>query len=185
MPEFDASRKFPINAFTPLSPESTPTYADIRQLQDEMNSCTQAIKNSACLHGYSYLSHTDAFLILAPGEPYFHPVHPGPTAPDTHGMTGAVVTKTIRAYTALVSTYKKHQDVEDCLKKLVVTAVPPIYLKPLRKRHTGLLLVSCKAIITHLWLTFGKVTRKEINENLKKCEAPWCRIRQKVESEND
>jgi hypothetical protein len=60
MPEFDASKKFPINAFTPLSAESAPTYADTCQLQDEMNSCTHAIKNSACPHGYSYLSHTDA-----------------------------------------------------------------------------------------------------------------------------
>jgi hypothetical protein len=84
-------------------------------------------------------------------------------------MTGAVMTETIRAYTALVSTYEKHQDVEDCLKKLLVSAVAPIYLKPLRNRHTGLSLVTCKDIITHLWLTFGKVTRKEINENLKKC----------------
>jgi hypothetical protein len=68
-------------------------------------------------------------------------------------MTGAVMTETIRAYTALVSTYKKHQDVKDCLKKLLVTAVPPIYLKPLRNRHTGLSLVTCKAIVTHLCLS--------------------------------
>jgi hypothetical protein len=174
MPEFDATKKFPLKEFTRLPSETAPTYADIRLLNRQMNSCTQAIKNDTCPHGYAVLSFTtEAYTVKSGGIGYVVPLHPGNIPPNTAGMTGALATETIRLYLNEIKIYEKYQDVEDCLKQLLIAAVPPEYLAALNDEDSDLVDVSCKTIITHLWEQFGEISQAELKANIKKMESQW------------
>jgi hypothetical protein len=174
MPEFDASKKFPLKEFNRLPSETAPTYADIRFLNRQMNLCTKAIKNNTCPHGYAVLSFTTAaYAIKSGGIAYEVPQHPGNLPPNTAGMTGAQATETIRLYLNEIKIYDKHHDVEDCLKQLLLAAVPPEYLAALNDEESDLVDVSCKTIITHLWEQFGEITQAELQTNIQKMESQW------------
>jgi hypothetical protein len=90
-------------------------------------------------------------------------------------MTGANATEAaIRLYVDQIKTYEKFQDVEDCLKQLLLAVVTPDYPSALTNKTADLADVSCNTIITHLWSSFGEITQQELDDNEKTMGVPIC-----------
>ena len=96
-----------------------------------------------------------------------------PTAPVTAGLTGPQISAANRAYDKDKQTFQEYNLLQNALKKMLIAAVEPIYLKAISQAHVGLGNRTLWQLLDHLYKTYAKITDTDLKNNDRKMNEPY------------
>ena len=167
--------KFPLAELTPLHPEQTPNAFEIRNLKKEIMGNARSISTAlgGGNHGHLGLILPQAeYAAIAPGNPFIIPAHP--QMPVLAGGAGAAAAVNAQAaYTRELNEYLMCTAVENNLKKMLLQAVPHIFVKAVEDHDYGFGNVTTETLLTHLVTTYGTISQTELEKNLQNLETPF------------
>lgn len=168
-------QQFPHQELTPLPATEKPTNASLRPLQKELNANAMSIPSvrGGGAHGHLALTMSAAAYLAVAGFPFAAPVHPGPSPVHPAGATGPVITENNRQYAANLKEFAIFTAVEANLKKLLIQAVPNVYIDELNDEVLGFANTTTLALLTHLTSTYGTITADDLNKNLDDLNRAW------------
>ena len=140
-----------------------PTYESLKKIKDELktNASTVSSDLGGGANGHLGLVLTDVEYTFVSAIPYVKPVHPGQLVipPAT---TNYVATSMKEDHKEAIRVFKEAINVEQALIKQLGHALPELYLKRFRNRHTNSITETIPNILTHLFTTYGKITPEEL-----------------------
>ena len=98
---------------------------------------------------------------MANTSPWVTPVNPGPYTPSTTG-TGPQIEAGRAKWRAAHDVFSFCQATEKALVAQVVDSVDPIYLRAVYDRTTGQYAENVRDVLTHLFVTYGKVNALQV-----------------------
>ena len=102
------------------------------------------------------------YATLAHTLPWVAPVNPGPFIPPVPPGTAAQIEAAREVWRDLKHTFEICQATEKALVAQIVEAIDPIYIRSLLNRATGQYSTNIRAVITHLFSTYGKITPQQV-----------------------
>lgn len=167
---------FPIAALTPIAtPTSPPTFQSLRNAQRELNACASSVHSDGGggRHGHLSLTIDAATFLALTGVAFIVPVAP-PLAPVLPpAATGPIITEANRQHAEDKRLFHRYHDTDKALIKMLIAAVPPIYLDPLNDPDYGFAHVTTLEMLTHLKTTYGRISIAERDANHLRMTAPW------------
>jgi hypothetical protein len=153
----------------------TPTNSSLQLLKKQLFANARAIPSTrgGGANGHLALIMTAAVYLARTNIAFDLPVHPGPAPAHAQGATAPQITETNRQYTADLQEYRLYLTVQEELKKHLLAAVPPMYLRTLEDPDLGFADVTSITMLTHLQDTYGQISREEIDANRNKLTADW------------
>jgi hypothetical protein len=112
----------------------------------------------------------DYVLISTNGEEYED--QEKPTAPQLAGNQ-TIWEQQKEEYKEALAAYQEKRALQTQLLKLLMDAVPKIYIMSLKHGSLGFSLVTPQAILQHLVEQYGTISPKDIEDNLAKLNTPW------------
>ena len=167
---------FPYPVIQPII--GAPTYETINEVATALKANASAIhtENGGGQLGYLGLTVSVAlYNTLAPNMPFVIPPNPGPTPPvlPNANPMNAQLMANIRQHATELSLFRHYNTVNNALKQLLLTAVPDIYIRTLKNKHTAYANVSTIEILTHLYRTYGRITPMDLDANDQRFKAPY------------
>jgi hypothetical protein len=159
----------------PLTPiEGKPTPEAIRKLRQELYANVRGITTDlgGGQHGHLGLLMPDADYLALPGAAaYILP----PTRPDIPNYAGVAGVREAAAalYKVQQAEYNDAHGLKEQLMKLLIAAIPNLYLTTLEDDILGLALVTPKQILTHLLTEYAPIKADDLKTNLATMSAPW------------
>jgi len=131
----------------------------------------QSILGSNLL-GYLVLAASPAvFALQCPGT-FEVPPNPGQTVTVPVPPPMAAVLSVITAlHKEDLRIFYKYNNVDKSCKKSVTRLVPEMYYRTLTNRYTGFANRSCLEILTHLWIEYGTLTDKKLQDKDRKLKS--------------
>jgi hypothetical protein len=168
-------QQFPHQELTPLAITDKPTNASLRPLRKELNANAMSIPSvrGGGAHGHLSLTMPAAAYTALTGAVFVTPVHPGPAPIHVLGATQAQITETNRQYSANLKEFSTYIAVEANLKKLLIQAVPNVFIDELNNELFGYANTTTLALLTHLTTTYGTITSDDLNSNLDDLSRTW------------
>ena len=165
----------PHDPLTPLDPNVRPTPIAIRKLQVELYDNARAIQSPLGGGNYGHLgllmSNADYIALAGAGNKYTFPERPD--IPDYTGMNASARHEATETYKDDFRTFAEAQGFHNQLKKLLITAVPAIYINALAHDLHGFAAVPARTILNHLKDIYGQVTPEDLEANLTLFDTPW------------
>ena len=164
----------PHDPLTPLDPNNAPTPQAIRLLSRECYANVRVVDTSlgGGIHGHLGLLMPDAqYAIAAPGTAYALPNRPA--VPVYTGMSSIQRDTAKDAYKEQQRIYNEAHSMHNQIKKLLIAAIPKIYIDVLADDLQGFALVSARTIFAHVVDTYGKISNADLERNLKELKKPW------------
>ena len=141
-----------------------PVYDTLRLLADEVKANAAAVPTTLGGGSYGHLGlvlSAARYAALPLSAPWVTPVNPGNfTSPA--GATGPQIEAARDMYRQRLRTYELFQATEKALIAQVVEAIDTIYLRAKWNRATGQYTGSIRAILLHLFTTYGKITPMDV-----------------------
>jgi hypothetical protein len=152
-----------------------PTYATISSIKKLVaaNAASVSCNNGGGLHGYLGIVLSPAVYATIAAAPFIAPVYPGPHPAVAFGATAAQITAATTMHKEQLREWREHTSMQNALKKQVLEAVDPIYLRALRNRHTGYANHTIREILTHLIDAYGLITPIDLKKNNDLLNEPW------------
>ena len=141
-----------------------PTYEALRTLTTELKANAGSVPTTigGGLYGHLGLILTDIRYATLPGTvPWTTPLNPGVFAPPAAG-TAAQIDAAKDVWKEAKLSFDLVQATEKALIAQVVDSLDPIYIRALLNRDTGQYSTSIRAVITHLFDTYGKITPQQV-----------------------
>ena len=170
------SSLFPFPTLSPIATiGTTPSYTTLTIAQRELTANAFAIRSNdgTGMHGHCVLVTSPAAFVTLTATPanpgctlHPAPISPGPVLP---AFTGALY----RAWEADNKTFEKYHNTDLALKKLLIAAVPHLYIKAIEHDVFGLATVTTLDLLTHLWAKYGKIRPADLDFNLQRINIPW------------
>ena len=167
---------FPFPTISPIATiGTTPSYTTLTIAQRELtaNAFTVRTADGTGLHGHIVLVTTPAaFVTLTTsaanplGVVHDAPGNPGPLLA---AFTGAQH----RAWEAETKNFERYYNTDNALKKLLIAAIPNMYLKAMEDNTFGFARVTTLELLTHLWANYGRIRPSDLDENIQKLHTPW------------
>lgn len=163
---------FPIQSIVKIHGE--PNYESINNLARALK--TNAASISTHLGGGN-LGHLalcvtpEVYATLSP-TPFAPPQNPGPIYNPPAG-TGAVIAAAERLFNERSRQFHLYNNTDKALKRQLLEAVEPTYLRAKENRITGFANVTTLDLLTHLFFTYGRITPSDLEENDKKFKKQW------------
>jgi hypothetical protein len=160
----------------PLTPlEGKPTPEAIRKLRQELYANVTGITTDlgGGQHGHLGLLMPDADYLALPGAAAYilPPTHPD--IPTYNGTAGAREELAAR-YKLQQAEYNDAHGLKEQLMKLLIVAIPSLYLTTLEDDNLGLALVTPKKqILAHLITEYAAIKADNLEANLTTMKAPW------------
>jgi hypothetical protein len=158
----------------PLTPiEGRPTPEAVRKLRQELYANVRGITTDlgGGQHGHLGLLMPADYLALPGAAAYILP----PTRPalPLHNGTAAVREEAAARYKLQLGDYNDAHGLKEQLMKLLIVAIPSLYLTTLEDDDLGLALVTPKQILAHLITEFAAIKADDLEANLTAVKAPW------------
>jgi hypothetical protein len=164
----------PHDPLTPLDPTAKPNAHTILLLCEQLYANAQAVPSKlgggANGHLGMMMPTAEYILFSAGGAPYVHPVDPVEPPAAATVKAQLALDKT---YTAAQKAYTEKLQLQEQLKKLILQAVPPLYINSLKHITLGFTMVKPWTILNHLVAAFGQITPDILATNLELIQAPW------------
>ena len=165
---------FPHDPLTPLDPNSPPTAFTVRLLCQELYANAQSVDSilGGGAHGHLGMVMPDYdYVVMAnDAEPYDFPEKPDI---PVYAGTAANRDQQKEGYKESLDAYNEARHLQNQLRKLMIQAIPKIYIAELAHIQLGYADVTPKAMLDHLLTTYGTITQKHLEENLKKIKTTW------------
>jgi hypothetical protein len=141
-----------------------PVYESVRLLADEVKANAANVPTTLGGGEYGHLGlvlSDQRYAALPNSIPWVTPVNPGIFAPPA-GATGPQIEAARDVWRQRLRTYELFQATEKALIAQVVEAIDTIYLRAKWNRATGQYTGSIRAILLHLFTTYGKITPMDV-----------------------
>ena len=142
----------------------TPTYESLQNLTTELKANAGSVPSTlgGGLYGHLGLLVSAArYATLAHTVPWVNPPNPGPFAPPAGG-TAAQIEAAKEVWRDSKFQFELYQATTKALVAQIVEAIDPIYIRALLNRATGQYSTSARALIQHLFTTYGKITPQQV-----------------------
>jgi hypothetical protein len=106
-------------------------------------------------------------------EAFVIPVYPGENPVHPQGANGPVITEINRAHLSNTTQFNTYREVENGLKEMILTAVPNTFIQVLDHHLFGYSQVTALQLLTHLDTKYGKVTNRDLANNLEQMGKQW------------
>jgi hypothetical protein len=100
------------------------------------------------------------------------PTAPGRAPCNTDG-TAAHISAARHIWEEEVQTYRTYTSVQQALKKQIITVFEPIYLDVLNDDMVGFANISSRAMLDHLFTTYGNITAVDLENNFEHMRRAW------------
>jgi hypothetical protein len=156
---------FPNPSLPPL--DGTPTYASVNDLAMMLkaNAASVHTENGGGQLGFLGIMVSQTMYATLSDQPFTIPANPGATPTPLDGATAAQITENYRAHTELLRLFRVYTAVTTALRSQILAAVPDIYLRSLRNKHTGYASVTPLQLLNHLFTTYGHIAPHDIEAN--------------------
>jgi hypothetical protein len=152
--------------------QGEPDYQTIHAIRKLLHANARAIDTylGGGALGHLGLIVSDAsYAIIAPATEVGPTLWESPTAPgrapgNTDG-TAAQISATRHTWDEEVQTYHTYTSVQQALKKQIITVFEPMYLEVLNDNMVGFSNITARAMLDHLFITFGNITAVELENN--------------------
>jgi hypothetical protein len=155
--------------------QGLPTYdslVETRRLLKE-NAATIPSLRGGGNNGYLGIVVSDAVYATIHATPFDLPDNPGPTPVIPGGASAAVVGELVRQHTENLREWREFTNVRQALKKQLMDAIEPIYLRALKNQHVGFNNVTLLQMLTHLFTNYGRLEPQDLVHNANKLNTPW------------
>jgi hypothetical protein len=133
--------------------------------------------------GGGYLGHLGlivsyaSYVMIAPAKEdgttiWVSPTAPGRATGNTDG-TAAQISAARHIWDEEVQTYRTYTSVQQALKKQIMTVFEPIYLDFLIDDMVGFANISTRAMLDHLFTTYGNITAVDLENNFEHMRRAW------------
>jgi hypothetical protein len=100
------------------------------------------------------------------------PTAPGRAPGNTDG-TSAQISTAQHIWEEEVQTYRIYTSVQQALKKHIITVFEPMYLEVLNDDMVGFANISARAMLDHLFTTYGNITAVDLENNFENMHRAW------------
>jgi hypothetical protein len=140
-----------------------PAYASLQQTMTELKANSSSVPSTlgGGQHGHLGLLLSDARYTALAHEAFVTPVNPPAFAPPAVA-TAAQIEAARDVWSETKKTFQICQATEKALIAQLVEAIDPIYLRALLNRATGQYSTDIRALLVHLFTTYGKVTPQQV-----------------------
>ena len=168
------SLPFPHPVLTPIT-DGPPTLVSIKTLQRQLYANAKSIPTTlgGGANGYLALVMPDADYLARTGVAFPAPPHPGDQPIHAAAATAAQITEANRQYDRQLTVHSAYITVKEELKRMILLAVPDIYLNTISDATFGYADITPQRLLTHLVDTYATVDEDDIENNRKTLEAPW------------
>lgn len=164
----------PHDPLTPLDPTQPPTPNTVRLLCSELYANAQSVESTlgGGEHGHLGMLMPDyEYTLLAhQAIPYVHPDKPD--VPLFAG-TGANRDRQKEEHREAVDAYNDKRNLQNQLQKLMIQAIPKVYIATLAHRTLGFANVTPGELLNHLLITYGTIAPQDLEDNLAKIKTHW------------
>jgi hypothetical protein len=141
-----------------------PTYESLQQVMTELKANASSVPSTLGGGQYGHLGlllSPARYIGLAHAAAWLTPVNPGPFAPPAVG-TAAQIEAQKDVWKERKQTFELCQATEKALIAQIVESIDPIYLRAVLNRATGQYSASIRALLLHLFTTYGKITPQQV-----------------------
>jgi hypothetical protein len=167
----------PHDPLTPLDPKQQPTPFAMQRFRAEIYANCRAV--TGIVHGghyghlgmamppaeYSALAHVGA------GGAYDLPVRPPRI--DFTGMSVIQREDAKATFAEEMDDYNDSWSLQHQLKKLMLDAIPEVYINRLKDRQHNFAEVTVRTILDHMMTRYGTIRPEDLEANLKRMDQPW------------
>jgi hypothetical protein len=153
-----------------------PDYASLTLLRNELkqNAASVPSNRGGGIHGYlGTVMSAAMYDTIAPGTPFTIPAYPGPQPIMVQGDTAAVIGATIRMHQENLREWREYTNIGNSLKKQLIEAIEPVYLRSQRDRHVGFANRTLRELFSTLFTAYGMLTPIKLIENQQSMNKPW------------
>ena len=153
----------------------TPTHWSIQVLQRELYTNARSVPSTrgGGNHGHLAVLMDPATYNALTGVDFAPPDHPGQNPVHGNGPTASQITEINRQFAAALAEYTLYQQVLVELKKQLIAAVDPTFLRTIEDPDFGFSELSPRELLQHLQQTYGKLTPGDLEKNRAKLSEPW------------
>jgi hypothetical protein len=94
-------------------------------------------------------------------------------SPDNTDGTSAQISPARHIWEEEVQTYRTYTSVQQALKKQIITVLEPMYLDVLNDYMAGFANISARAMLDHLFTTYGNITAVDLENNFEHMRRAW------------
>ena len=96
---------------------------------------------------------------------FFVPTNPGSTVQlETSAPAAAVISALTREHAENLRVWKTYIDTDKVFKQKLLSLVPEVYYRTLKKKYTAYAGVTCLTLLTHLHIEYRILTSQDIDE---------------------
>lgn len=141
-----------------------PTYETLKAMVNQLKANARAVRTTlgGGQHGYlGLVLSAQQYAILAPATPFTRPLHPGPLVLPPYQLPH-VTQQAQSQHTEQVRLYNECYNVEQALRKQLVSAIQDSYIAALKNRQTNTITVPLDQVIDYLFRNYGRVTPAQL-----------------------
>lgn len=156
--------------------EGSPSYESIKEIRDilKINAASVPSNRGGGQNGYLGLVVSTNIYATIANQPFTLPQNPGPQPIiPVPAPTAAVIGAIIRDHTESLREWREYNNVHAALKKQLINAIEPIYLRAKKDRHVGFNNISLRELLSFLMTTYGELQPQDLLRNQQKINEPW------------
>ena len=155
--------------------EGKPTHDDMANLRTLLAANAASIPSlrGGGGHGYLGIVLSPAVYTTVSATAWNNPNFPGAVPVIAPNATAAATGEAVRQHTERLREWKEYTHVEAALKKQLINAIEPIYLRAIRDGHVGFDQHKVSDILQHLMSSCGNITAMDLETNSKTMKEPW------------
>lgn len=155
--------------------EGTPTYESLRELRDTLKINASSVPSSrgGGAHGYLGLVLSSPLYATIDPTPFNIPNNPGLQPIIPRNAIEPALGEIVRLHTEQKREWNEYNSIHSALKKQLINAIDPIYLRSKRDRHVGFNNIALREILNFLFTTYGSLQPQDLAENFKRLNQPW------------
>ena len=152
-----------------------PSYETLTFLRNSIkqNAASVPSNRGGGQHGYLGIVLTDAMYATIAPTPFVVPPYPGAQPNIAANATGAQISEAVRLHTENLREWREFTNVTAALRKQVLEAVEPVYLRAIKTRHVGFANRSIREIFAYLFTNYGRLTPQRLTENNHAMNKAW------------
>ena len=156
--------------------QGRPTYEALHALRQQLRTNAASIPTAlgGGQHGYAAITMTDQQYQQLTNQQFVTPAYPGVHPAIPANATGHQIKQLEREHKADLQQYQQYVAVQQALKKQLIQAIDPIYLKAQEDRVIGFANRTTLDLLTYLFATYAQITATDLLDNLTvKLVQPW------------
>ena len=152
-----------------------PSYETIVELQLKLNTKAASI--------YSHLCNGRLGLLLLTVKPAVYntqstvtfdpPTNPGQNSTIPTGSTGLQIVDIIRRKKDQFDKFQTYQQTDQTLKTILIASIDEVYIRLLRGKYIGYANVTTLQMLTHLYISYARISQFNLEENDKRLKQQW------------